>query len=109
MSSAAVLRPPVSSFPDSTSPSCPRCGHSVPLSLESDPTSAHRRILDLEAQVKLLNIKAAAAVDKLADYEDEVRFLRVSLSRSADNTSPGLPPTPTPKSVSNPATVHPDR
>jgi chromosome segregation ATPase len=33
-------------------------------------------INDLQAQVRLLNSKAAAAVDRLADYEDEIRAWR---------------------------------
>jgi DNA repair exonuclease SbcCD ATPase subunit len=37
---------------------------------------AQRMINDLQAQVRLLNSKAAAAVDRLADYEDEIRLLR---------------------------------
>ncbi|RMD40752.1 hypothetical protein DV735_g4361, partial [Chaetothyriales sp. CBS 134920] len=35
----------------------------------------------IRAQVKLLNSKAAAAVDKLADYEDEVRYLRLQVQQ----------------------------
>lgn len=50
---------------------CTYCGNHA-----SSPDEAQRRIQDLEAQVRLLNAKAAAAVDKLADYEDEVRSLR---------------------------------
>ncbi|KAI1611106.1 hypothetical protein EDD37DRAFT_364143 [Exophiala viscosa] len=64
--------------------SCPSCGYHFPQS--SDPSTeaaeAHRRVVDLEAQVRLLNSKAASAVDKLADYEDEIRYLREGYARS---------------------------
>ncbi|RMZ76338.1 hypothetical protein DV738_g5009, partial [Chaetothyriales sp. CBS 135597] len=40
----------------------------------SSNSEAEERIRELEAQVKLLNSKAAAAVDKLADYEDETQL-----------------------------------
>lgn len=42
----------------------------------AEAAEAHRRLHDLEAQVKILNTKAASAVDKLADYEDEIHYLR---------------------------------
>ncbi|KAK4946771.1 hypothetical protein LTR10_014273 [Elasticomyces elasticus] len=58
--------------------SCPSCGYHFPQA--SDPSTeaaeAHRRI------VRLLNSKAASAVDKLADYEDEIRYLREGYARS---------------------------
>lgn len=64
--------------------SCPQCGFHI--ELHSDPSAeaaeATRRIRDLEAQVRLLNSKATAAVDKLADYEDEIRYLRDAYNRS---------------------------
>jgi len=71
---------------------CPACGHTLdfPDSV-TDGAEAQQRIQDLETQVKVLNSKAAAAVDKLADYEDEVRFLRASLSR-AQQQPPSVPP-----------------
>ncbi|EHL03668.1 putative Rab guanine nucleotide exchange factor SEC2 [Glarea lozoyensis 74030] len=37
---------------------------------------AQRQIEDLQAQVRLLNEKATAAVDRWADYEDEIQQLR---------------------------------
>ena len=70
-------------FSQTSNTSCPQCGNSLALpSSSSISDDAHRRIRDLEAQVKLLNSKAAAAVDKLADYEDENRFLRAANARS---------------------------
>ncbi len=89
---SAIMTPP--SFQPSTeayasaavlaASSCPSCGYHFPP--QTDPTAeaaeAHRRILDLEAQVRLLNSKAASAVDKLADYEDEIRYLSEAYARS---------------------------
>lgn len=40
--------------------------------------AAQRQIADLQAQVRLLNQKATAAVDRWADYEDELARLRAS-------------------------------
>ncbi|KIY03807.1 uncharacterized protein Z520_00498 [Fonsecaea multimorphosa CBS 102226] len=72
------------SSPDHT---CPQCGFFLHSPSESAPEAAEtseakRRIRDLEAQVRLLNSKAAAAVDKLADYEDEIQYLRDAYSKS---------------------------
>ncbi|KAK5060007.1 hypothetical protein LTR84_009891 [Exophiala bonariae] len=47
----------------------------------AEAAEAHRRLHDLEAQVKILNTKAASAVDKLADYEDELQYLREANAR----------------------------
>ncbi|KAI8633043.1 hypothetical protein F5Y19DRAFT_286032 [Xylariaceae sp. FL1651] len=73
----------------SQEPSCPNCGLSLPLSL-SDPHAAllqaQREIEDLQAQVRLLNQKATAAVDRWADYEDELSRLRAA-STSTNSTS----------------------
>ena len=78
------------SFPTSTSAyppsasSCPSCGYQVHLQsdLLAEAAEARRRIRDLESQVKLLNTKGASAADKLADYEDEIRYLRDAYARS---------------------------
>ncbi|RMZ82438.1 hypothetical protein DV737_g2078, partial [Chaetothyriales sp. CBS 132003] len=68
--------------------SCPACGNDLASAPSSqDPGEAERRIRELEAQVKLLNSKAAAAVDKLADYEDEVRSLRSQVAKSSQPQS----------------------
>jgi hypothetical protein len=80
--------------PSHDSSSCPQCGFHLP---DSDTASAEaaeatRRIRDLEAQVKLLNSKAAAAVDKLADYEDEIRYLREAYARTAENLAQSTGP-----------------
>ena len=77
-SMAAPFANPTHAYRPSTDTSCPQCGYHI--SSPSDPSTeaaeATRRIRDLEAQVRLLNSKAAAAVDKLADYEDENNSLR---------------------------------
>ncbi|OQU94210.1 hypothetical protein CLAIMM_00600 [Cladophialophora immunda] len=69
------------SSPDHT---CPQCGYDLlpPSDPSAEAAEANRRIRDLEAQVRLLNSKAAAAVDKLADYEDEITYLRDAYSKS---------------------------
>ncbi|KAK0727241.1 hypothetical protein B0T26DRAFT_600156, partial [Lasiosphaeria miniovina] len=62
--------------------SCPQCGCDLRvLAQPVDETQAallvaQKHISDLEAQVRLLNQKASAAVDRWADYEDELAKLR---------------------------------
>lgn len=80
-----VLPPPrISSIPH-----CPKCGNDLSLTFR-DPdenaaslAAAQRLINDLQAQVRLLNDKATAAVDRWADYEDELSKLRRDLDASA--------------------------
>lgn len=67
-----LMAPDLSS--SSTTSCCPNCGSSLPL-LEQ----AQRQIDDLQSQVRLLNEKASAAVDRWADYEDELSRLRSAL------------------------------
>ncbi|OIW29946.1 hypothetical protein CONLIGDRAFT_680746 [Coniochaeta ligniaria NRRL 30616] len=68
---------------------CPNCGINLPLSTpeEAHPAllQAQRQIDDLEAQVRLLNEKASAAVDRWADYEDELARLRLTLENNNNN------------------------
>ncbi|KAK6071783.1 ribosomal protein L32 [Seiridium cupressi] len=97
-----------------TSPCCPNCGTAI-LSPKaaSDPTAAllaaQKQIADLQAQVRLLNQKATAAVDRWADYEDELSRLRAaSTSTASTTTAPShyKTHTPTPSqggTASNPA------
>lgn len=75
-----------------TSACCPSCGSSLPALSVSDPHAAllqaQRQIEDLEAQVRLLSQKATAAVDRWADYEDELARLRATNDKkSCPNTS----------------------
>ena len=57
---------------------CPGCGYSLSPSdgHSAELLEAQSRISDLEAQIRRLNEKAAAAVDRWADYEDELTKLR---------------------------------
>lgn len=75
----------------SSSPCCPSCGTSLSFLAETDPHTAllqaQKRIADLEVQVQLLNKKATAAVDRWADYEDELSRLRAASMTSA-STAP---------------------
>ncbi|TVY71339.1 hypothetical protein LSUE1_G004443 [Lachnellula suecica] len=66
---------------------CSQCGNPLPdhTSLAHD---AQSQIDDLQAQVRLLNQKATAAVDKWADYEDEIQQLRAQAKQQADVASP---------------------
>lgn len=83
--------------PASSSPNCcPGCGLALPATKPEVETGGERggakdedaaaslleaqaRIADLEAQVRLLNQKASAAIDRWADYEDELARLRQEL------------------------------
>lgn len=57
---------------------CPECGHNFQFSPVNE---AQARIQDLETQVRLLNSKASSYIDRLADYEDEIRQLQVQCAR----------------------------
>ena len=75
--------PSLSSAEGSSPACCPNCGFVVPALEETQAAldEARRRISDLEAQVRLLNQKATAAVDRWADYEDEIARLRQQAQR----------------------------
>ena len=76
----------------SASTCCPSCGDStVGLDASVELRAAHSRIAELETQVRLLNQKATAAVDRWADYEDELQRLRAAHDNDAG------PPPPPPK------------
>jgi predicted RNase H-like nuclease (RuvC/YqgF family) len=64
---------------------CPNCGIGLPdhTDLASD---AQKRIEDLEAQVRLLTAKATAAVDRWADYEDEIQQLKAQQQKNNQHT-----------------------
>ncbi|KAI9795747.1 MAG: hypothetical protein M1833_006840 [Piccolia ochrophora] len=124
MSLTATLSPaPVPAR--SSTHSCPNCGvhlpspspsplsrtHSSPPNGAGDttatdtPQDAQRRIAELEAQVKILTGKATAAVDKLADYEDELRRLKTTPSTAGPTSSPTTtvhPPSPSTSPVPPP-------
>ncbi|RYP77121.1 hypothetical protein DL771_001411 [Monosporascus sp. 5C6A] len=104
-SATAAATPPTTPPTTTTTACCPNCGLALPRSLAnpdlnrvSDPHAAllqaQRQIEDLQAQVRLLNLKAAAAVDRWADYEDELSRLRAASVTTA-------PPPPTNTSANN--------
>lgn len=67
---------------------CPNCGIGLPNTSDM-AAEAQKQIEDLQAQVRLLTQKATAAVDKWADYEDEIQELRKQQSQgepSRDST-----------------------
>ncbi|KAI0592839.1 hypothetical protein F4775DRAFT_71356 [Biscogniauxia sp. FL1348] len=69
---------------------CPNCGLSLPPDFAESHSAllqAQKQIDDLQAQVRLLNHKAAAAVDRWADYEDELSRLRAASTTSAATTT----------------------
>jgi hypothetical protein len=77
---------------DTTSHSCcPNCGVSFLADPQQDPTAAllqaQKTIAELQSQVRLLNQKAAAAVDRWADYEDELARLRAASATPPNNNS----------------------
>lgn len=92
---------------------CPQCGFKPPFPSPSDDAqasllAAQNQIAALEAQVRLLNEKASAAVDRWADYEDELAKLRRELttthSPAPTVSTPGPTPLHTPSaSVASPA------
>ncbi|KAI0881054.1 uncharacterized protein GGS22DRAFT_173229 [Annulohypoxylon maeteangense] len=79
-----------------TTSCCPNCGLSLPSPTNTDAQTAlleaQKQIEDLQAQVRLLNQKATAAVDRWADYEDELSRLRAASMTSAATTQASPPP-----------------
>ncbi|KAJ9143874.1 hypothetical protein NKR23_g6376 [Pleurostoma richardsiae] len=84
-----------------TAPCCPKCGTDLSLpplhETQAALLAAQRQIDDLQAQVRLLNQKAAAAVDRWADYEDELQRLRAAAEMERVNSQVMTPPSPPPK------------
>lgn len=109
MSSATttILQPsPAASCPTTSfTQTCPNCGTDLSQSHPVDTENAQRRVSELETQVKILTGKATAAVDKLADYEDELRQLKSSKAPTSDpnpNAQPSSRPTSAAGSQRNP-------
>lgn len=90
---------------------CPECGHNFQT---NEAAEAQARIADLETQVRLLNSKASSYIDRLADYEDEIRSLQaqcrglqkerqdsvntpISASAEQSRDDVSLPPPPLPE------------
>ncbi|KAL8916370.1 MAG: hypothetical protein Q9208_008560 [Pyrenodesmia sp. 3 TL-2023] len=86
---------------------CPSCRADITNLLQKHAQSAQSRISELESQVQILTDKATAAVDKLADYEDQLHQLKSSASTAQlrpPSISPPLPhnlepPEPRPSSA----------
>ncbi|KAF1815205.1 hypothetical protein P152DRAFT_471826 [Eremomyces bilateralis CBS 781.70] len=98
---------------------CPKCGTACGDATDSSPlqVDARRRIAELEAQVRILTSKASTAVDKLADYEDELRLLKSSQATTPPVTStlssflsrkPSVPPSVSPPAAADPVPADPD-
>ncbi|KAI1098334.1 hypothetical protein F4804DRAFT_346431 [Jackrogersella minutella] len=85
-----------------TTSCCPNCGLTLPTGTGTDAQTAllqaQKQIDDLQAQVRLLNQKATAAVDRWADYEDELSRLRAASTTSVA-TSNATHASPPPSSV----------
>ncbi|KAK7421793.1 hypothetical protein QQX98_002008 [Neonectria punicea] len=110
MSTTMVMTMATPSLP-AQSPSsacCPGCGYNLPPfdHTHAELLDAQAKIRDLESQVHILNAKATAAVDRWADYEDELTRLRAQLSHNAHNhqqqLQPQLPHPPTPTTPTTP-------
>lgn len=104
----------------STIPCCPNCGTDLSLTFVGSPDGekppndssvalrvAQKQIDDMQAQIRLLNDKATAAVDRWADYEDELSKLRRELDASrrsgGGNRDSGRPSTPRINTPDSPA------
>lgn len=64
---------------------CPKCGSDVPAFADTQAAlrDAQAKMAELHEQVHLLNEKATLAVDRWADYEDELAQLRNQLNRQS--------------------------
>lgn len=104
-----TMKPPSSS----AATCCPSCGSSLehtPLFADTQVAllDAHQQIADLQAQVRLLNQKTTAAIDRWADYEDELAKLREQLNRcSALTLASSTSATPATSSLPPPAASPP--
>ncbi|KAI4112053.1 MAG: hypothetical protein LQ339_000060 [Xanthoria mediterranea] len=88
-SSTVTSHPPLTTI--ALEQACPSCGADITNLLQQLAQSAQSRIAELEAQVRILTDKATAAVDKLADYEDQLHQLKSSSQprpQSADHLDP---------------------
>ncbi|CAN8095988.1 unnamed protein product [Discula destructiva] len=65
--------------PDDGLSCCPSCGNDA-----ATLAAAQAQIDEMHAQIRLLNAKATAAVDRWADYEDELASLRKQLTLSRE-------------------------
>ena len=81
---------------------CPSCGLDIPplppadSSTPKDLAAAQSRIAELENEVRVLNDKAAMAMNRWAEYEAELTRLRSSSSQAGVTSSPQSPPSAAP-------------
>ncbi|KAH8801559.1 hypothetical protein F5884DRAFT_862252 [Xylogone sp. PMI_703] len=91
----------------STHPQCPHCGTDLPEIESESLLEAQRQIKDLQAQVRMLTQKATAAVDRWADYEDEIQKLRSQQQRQSQSQQsqaiPDIPLHSSPQQQSSPS------
>ncbi|KAH6724174.1 putative rab guanine nucleotide exchange factor SEC2 [Leptodontidium sp. 2 PMI_412] len=65
---------------------CPNCGIGLP-DHSAIAEDAQKQIEDLQAQVRLLTQKATNAVDRWADYEDEIQELKAQNARTSEEAA----------------------
>merc|ERR1711964_421249 len=65
---------------------CPNCGIGLP-DHSAIAVDAQKQIEDLQAQVRLLTQKATNAVDRWADYEDEIQELKAQNARNSEEAA----------------------
>lgn len=100
----------------STIPCCPNCGTDLSLTFAGSPDgaqppndttialrAAQKEIDEMQSQIRLLNAKATAAVDRWADYEDELTKLRRELDASKKRDSAAAQATPSTPRINTPA------
>ncbi|KAF2825880.1 hypothetical protein CC86DRAFT_351954 [Ophiobolus disseminans] len=84
MAATVELPPPAPSIPTKRNAhsiqNCPACGTTFEADM-TDAGLARSNIVELEAQMELLKEKATAAVDRCADYEDQIRSLKMAQDR----------------------------
>ncbi|KAJ4356571.1 uncharacterized protein N0V89_004606 [Didymosphaeria variabile] len=83
--------------------SCLSCGAEMDM---SEAEEAQKRIRDLESQVELLTEKATAAVDKCADYEDQLRGFKAQNGLLRTDTQDSLQPHRTSNEEARPTTAN---
>ncbi len=100
-----MAQPAALQMSTSSSPCCPQCGFMLhfppPMSdAQSALLEAQKQVEGLEAQIRLLDQKAAAAIDRWADYEDELSRLRRQMQQQQQQSPP--PQQLSPRAVASP-------
>ncbi|MCJ1339728.1 exosome 3'-_5 exonuclease subunit ski4 (Csl4) [Bachmanniomyces sp. S44760] len=81
---------PLRNLPQSLN--CPKCGTDIPHTPHTGQVPLESaRIAELEDQVKVLTIRATAAVEKVADYEDELHKIKSARHVPPDINTTGSP------------------